>query len=84
MSPTRDPRDRPKTRPVRTRKPLCHAASAEAAKVYKEAHREFLNAYRIASAAYRSGCYDVAFPSGTFRSLLAAVPHIRYAILQYC
>jgi hypothetical protein len=62
-----DPRDRPKSKPKRTRKPLCHAASAEAAKAYQEAHREFLNAYRIASQAYRSGCHDVAFPSGSFR-----------------
>ena len=62
-----DPRDRPKTKPVRDRKPLCHASSPEAAKAYKAAHREFLDAYRIASAAYRSGCYDVEFPSGSFK-----------------
>ena len=62
-----DPRDRPKTKPERTRKPLCHAASPETAEAYKAAHREFLNAYRLASAAYRSGCYDVEFPPGSFK-----------------
>ena len=62
-----DHRDRPKSTPVRTRKPLCHAASDEAAKAYKAAFREFLEAYRAASASYLSGCLDVAFPSGSFR-----------------
>jgi hypothetical protein len=62
-----DHRDRPKTKPERTRKPLCHAATKEAEKQYREAHREFLNAYIVASAAYRSGAYNTEFPAGSFR-----------------
>jgi hypothetical protein len=60
-------RDRPKTKPVRTKKPICHAASIEAEQEYIESYRKFLDAYRIASAAYLSGCFDVAFPSGSFK-----------------
>ena len=62
-----DPRDRPASSPKRTKKPLCHAASKEAAEAYIASLREFLDAYRVASASYRSGCHDAAFPSGSFR-----------------
>ena len=70
-----DHRDRPKTKPVRTRKPICHAASADAAKAFYECHREFLKAHCAASALYRSGCLDVEFPSGSFKPplIVAAV-----------
>jgi hypothetical protein len=62
-----DHRDRPKSKPVRTRKPLCHAASKEAAQAYIESFKDFLKAYREASCSYRSGCSDVVFPSGSFK-----------------
>lgn len=62
-----DHRDRPKTKPVRTRKPLCHSATVEAADDYKEKLIAFLNAYKVASAAYRSGCHDIDFPSGSIK-----------------
>jgi hypothetical protein len=68
-----DHRDRPKTRPTSGRKPLCHASTAEGAKTYKESLLEFLNAYRIASAYYRSGVLDVAFPAGSIRPPLIYV-----------
>jgi hypothetical protein len=62
-----DPRDRPRSKPKRTRKPLCHAATKEAAQAYVESFRAFLDAYRVASCSYRSGCGDVDFPSGSFK-----------------
>jgi hypothetical protein len=37
------------------------------AQAYIESFKEFLNAYKIASASYRSGCLEVEFPSGSFK-----------------
>jgi hypothetical protein len=62
-----DHRDRPKGRPTRTPKPVCHAASHEAAQAYIESFKKFLTAYKIASASYRSGCLEVEFPLGSFK-----------------
>jgi hypothetical protein len=62
-----DHRDRPKSKPVRSRKPLCHAASKETALAYIDSFREFLKAYRAASCSYRLGCEDVEFPAGSFK-----------------
>jgi hypothetical protein len=77
MSPGRlertDHRDRPRTRPQRTKKPLCHASTVEGAKAYEESLREFLNAYKIASTLYRSGVLEVEFPSGSIRPPLLTV-----------
>ena len=71
MTPARlqrtDPRDRPVNRPKRTPKPLCHCSSPGLAKEYKDMHLEFLKSYRISSAYYRSGVYDVEFPPGSFK-----------------
>jgi len=66
-------RDRPKTRPPRTRKPLCHASSSDAVRIYKESFREFLNAYKIASAHYRMGAWNTEFPVGSIKPPLLAV-----------
>ena len=62
-----DYRDRPKERAERTRKPLCHAASVEAVKAYRESHKEFLKSYRRASASYRLGDAAAGFPRGSFK-----------------
>jgi hypothetical protein len=62
-----DHRDRPKTPAVKTRKPLCHAASHEARKLYEAEHREFRKAHRQASISFLSGHFDVEFPKGSFR-----------------
>lgn len=62
-----DHRDRPKTHPPKTRKPLCHCACPMKRKKYREDHREFLHAYRVASIVYRSGNYNVVFPTGSFK-----------------
>jgi len=68
-----DQRDRPKTKPKRTPKPLCHASTKEAAKAYKESLREFLTEYRITSAYYRQGFYDIEFPQGSLKPPLMTV-----------
>jgi hypothetical protein len=67
-----DHRNRPKSAAVRTKKPLCHAASAERAKQYKE-FIIYLNAYRAASIIYRSGVHEVEFPEGAIRPPLIVV-----------
>jgi len=67
-----DHRDRPQTKPLRTPKPLCHAASEAAEKQYRESYKRFLDSYIIASAAYRNGAYDTDFPSGSFKPPLIA------------
>lgn len=66
-------RDRPKTRPKKTPMPLCHASSLKAAELYKESYKEFLNAYRLASAHYRKGALDTEFPLGSIRPPILGV-----------
>ncbi len=68
-----DHRERPKTRPPKTKKPLCHASNREAAELYEESFREFLNAYRIASTHYRMGALDTVFPYGSIKPPLLSV-----------
>ena len=51
----------------RTPQPLCHADTAAEYKAYEAEYKEIVKAHRIASAAFRSGCFDVEFPPGTFR-----------------
>ncbi len=71
MGPTKlakvDHRDRPKTRKPRTRQPLCHASSVEAANEYRESWRSFLDRFWYASGMWLKGVRDVEFPSGSFR-----------------
>jgi len=62
-----DPRHRPKNNSPRTRKPLCHCACPETAKAYKTMLFHFLEAYGRASAQYRRGRHDVAFPAGSYK-----------------
>ena len=71
MGPTRldkvDHRDRPRTRKPRTRQPLCHASSVEAATEYRESWRSFLDRFWYASGMWLKGVRDVEFPAGSFR-----------------
>ena len=71
MGPTKlskvDHRDRPKTRKPRTRQPLCHASSVEAANEYKSNWRSFLDRFWHASGMWLKGVRDVEFPAGSFR-----------------
>ncbi len=62
-----DHRDRPKTRKPRTRQPLCHASSVEAANEYRESWRSFLDRFWYASGMWLKGVRDVEFPAGSFR-----------------
>ena len=70
-----DPRDRPKTPAVKTRKPLCHAATKAAADEYKEQLKAFLEQFYYASGMWQRGHRDVEFPRGSFRP-----PDIRAAV----
>ena len=66
--------DKPTSSPKKSGpKPLCHAASKESFLAFKEMWRNFLTAYREASALYRQGKLDVEFPVGSFRPPLIAV-----------
>ena len=62
-----DFRSRPATPRVSGRKPLIHASTRAERDAYRDKLRDVLRAYVPASIAFRSGCYDVDFPSGTFR-----------------
>ncbi len=68
-----DHRDRPSSHPPRTRKPICHASSPERAREYNRQFKEFLNAYREASAHYRGGDRNVEFPAGSIKPPLIHV-----------
>ena len=68
-SPFAKPRHRRKKSP----QPLCHAETKEEREIYEVEYREIVKAHRLASVAYRSGCYDVEFPIGTFRPPLVTV-----------
>ena len=71
MSPAKlekvDPRSRPKNPKESTKMPLCHSACPILAARYEAELKEFLAAYRLASALYRAGHYDVEFPMGSCR-----------------
>ena len=62
-----DHRDRPASPAEKRRKPLCRATSPEAVAAYTDTFKAFVQAYREASVAYRSGLLDVVFPRGSFR-----------------
>jgi hypothetical protein len=62
-----DPRDKPKRPFVRTRKPLCHAATKAAADDYRNKLRIFLDQYWYASGMYQRGVLGVEFPRGSFK-----------------
>jgi len=64
-------KESPFSKPIRPRErtpqPLCHADTVEDYKAYEAEYKEIVKAHRTASAAFRSGCFDVEFPPGTFR-----------------
>ncbi|MDJ0763844.1 MAG: hypothetical protein QNJ97_12765 [Myxococcota bacterium] len=62
-----DPRDNPKEPFIRTRKPICHAATKAAAEAYREALRNFLDQYWYASDMWQRGVRDVEFPRGSYK-----------------
>ncbi|MDJ0766629.1 MAG: hypothetical protein QNJ97_26890 [Myxococcota bacterium] len=62
-----DPRDKPQTPFVRTRKPVCHASTKEAADEYREMLRAFLDQYWYASGMWLRGAENIAFPKGSFK-----------------
>ena len=66
-------RDRPTSKPKKGPKPLCHASSKGTLRAFKDHWKEFINAYRQASAYYRSGILDIEFPPGSFRPPLVLV-----------
>ncbi|MBI4614219.1 MAG: hypothetical protein HY720_11460 [Planctomycetes bacterium] len=59
------PTDRP-ANPKKSPRPLCHASTRELWEEYRAQYAHFLNLYRVASARFRDGETDVAFPPGSF------------------
>jgi len=62
-----DPRSRPRNPKEGTKMPLCHSSCPFLAARYEAELKEFISAYRIASAEFRAGNYDVEFPMGSCR-----------------
>ncbi len=59
----------PHSKPVhvkRSPRPLCHTTSKKLLEAYRTAYRAFVDAYRVASAAFRAGVLDVEFPMYSF------------------
>ena len=67
------PFSKPQHQRKKSPEPLCHAETEEEREIYEAEYREIVKAHRLASAAYRSGCYEVEFPTGTFRPPLVTV-----------
>lgn len=65
------PFDKPQNPREKTPQPLCHADTVEDYKQYEEAYSKIMAAYRLASADYRNGAFEVEFPPGTFRPRLS-------------
>jgi hypothetical protein len=68
-----DPRDRPRNPKKFGPQPLCHTADPALRRAYKRDWRDFLQAYRAASLAYRAGDFEVEFPDGSFRPPLVTM-----------
>ena len=68
-----DYRDRPKTPRQRTRQPVCHASTPEAAEEYKKSWRRFLDERMQASQQFLKGNLYVEFPKGSFRPPLVTL-----------
>ena len=68
----------PHTKPKvvkRSNRPLCHTTCPVIRQRFKESYRAFKQAYEQASAAFRSGEWDIAFPAFSFK------PPIPYYLL---
>jgi hypothetical protein len=72
-----DPRARPKIRKKRTRQPLCHASTPEAAEAFKEEWNEFLDQRAQASQLFLEGNLYVEFPKGSFRPPLITLRKLK-------
>jgi hypothetical protein len=66
-----DPEHRPETT-KRSPKPVCHAATREERKKYRQLRREFVSAYLAASEKVRKGVVSAfkLFPPGSFLPVL--------------
>ena len=60
------PHSRPKT-VKRSSRPLCHATCPVLRQTFRETYKAFHNAYKEASAAFRSGQWDTEFPLYSFK-----------------
>jgi len=69
-----DPQHRPE-RPKRTRRPWCHASSAEVRARYMDEHLSFRAKFSVASPRWRSGDFSVAFPAYAFRPMVGPDVH---------
>ena len=78
-------RQRPHRRPRRVEKspkPRFHAVKAEVFQAMREAWREVMAAFAIASARLRAGAVDVAFPEGTFPPSLPFAPFAETMVIE--
>ena len=71
---TQDPHDKPQ-KPKRSPRPLCHTLNATIRKAYRKLYREFVGAFRAASARWRAGDRTVVFPPYSFPPPLPACAH---------
>lgn len=62
-----DPFDTPISLSSKRPNPLCHTSVLERLKEFKAGWRDFVDAYKQASARFRNGHFGVIFPSWTFR-----------------
>ena len=53
-------------RPKRSPRPLCHTSERSLRQAFVEGFREFVGAFREASARWREGCSDVQFPPWSY------------------
>ena len=60
-----DPHDKPKVS-KKSPRPLCHASTFDMWKAFRETYKEFVRAYRIASAILRAGDDTAEFPPNAF------------------
>ena len=72
-----NPRGRPEKRKKRTRQPLCHASTPEAAAEYKDTWRQFLDQRLKASQLFLMGNLYVEFPKGAFRPPLITLKNFK-------
>ena len=70
-------RDRPKHRKKRTRQPLCHASTPEAAAEYREGWRSFLDVRAKACEQFLKGNLYAEFPRGAFRPPLITLRKLK-------
>jgi hypothetical protein len=60
-------RDRPKTEPEKSKKPICHTSDINLLNKFKQKLKFFIDAYLESSKLYRNGHFHVQFPRGSLR-----------------